>query len=80
MEEKNLNRLADEYDQCIEVINTNISDVLDALSAARKHRRYALVSKLNSNLATLYRQRTEMIEIVKHLRNYYKVQEADEAV
>lgn len=80
MEEKNLIRLADEYAHCIEIININISEVLDALSAARKQRRYALVSKLNSNLATLYRQRTELSEIEKHLRNYYKIREVDEAV
>ncbi len=79
MEEKNLNQLADEYARCIENTNIKIAEVLEALSSAHKQRRYMLVSKLNSNLATLYRQRTELIEIEKYLRSYYEDSEVDKA-
>ncbi len=71
MEEKSLSELADEYAQCIKNTDLQIEGVLKALAKAKKERKNMLISKLNSNLAVLYRQRTEMIEIVAYLRRYY---------
>ena len=71
MKSKSLNELADEYEQCIKDTDLQIAGVLDALAKAKKEHKNMLISKLNSNLATLYRQRAEQVEIVTHLRNYY---------
>ncbi len=71
MEEKSLNELADEYAQCIKNTDLQIAGVLNALANAKKSNKNMLISKLNSNLAALYRQRAELVEIETYLRRYY---------
>ena len=80
MEENTLIDLADEYAQSIRNTDCQIAKLLDALAKAKKQRRNMLVSKLNSNLATLYRQRAELIEIETYLRRYYGIEEVAQAV
>ena len=80
MEENTLIDLADEYAQSIRNTDCQIAKLLDALAKAKKQRRNMLISKLNSNLATLYRQRAELIEIETYLRRYYGIEEVAQAV
>ncbi len=78
MKEKSLSELADEYAQCIKNTDLQIKSVLKALSKAKKEHKNMLVSKLNSNLAMLYRQRSEQVEIEAYLRGYDKDDNGDE--
>ena len=80
MEEKSLNELAEEYEQCIKNTDILIAGVLKALAKAKKEHKNMRVSKLNSNLATLYRQRAEQVEIATYLRNYYTADSDDNGV
>ena len=80
MEENTRIDRADEYAQSIRHTDGQIAKLLDALAKAKKQRRNMLISKLNSNLATLYRQRAELIEIETYLRRYYGIEEVAQAV
>lgn len=79
MEEKSLKDLADEYAQCIKNTDLQIAGVLNALANAKKARKNMLVSKLNSNLSALYRQRAELVEIEAYLRRYESDDEVKKA-
>ncbi len=80
MEQNNLAALADEYLMSIRLTDEQIAQVRSSLERAKKQRRNMLISKLNANLATLYRQKNELIEIENHLRNYYSETEVKQAV
>ena len=80
MEQNNLATLADEYLMSIRLTDEQIAQVRSSLEKAKKQRRNMLISKLNANLAVLYRQRNELIEIENHLRTYYSETEVKQAV
>ncbi len=67
--------LAQEYSAHIKVLDETITDCRKALKKAKEQRRRHIISKLNSNIAALYRQRRELIEIRDKLNAYYEAQE-----
>lgn len=62
--------LADEYADNIRKIEESISECLESRKKAKTQKRYAIVSKLNSNLAMLYRQRSELKDTESLLRKH----------
>ena len=79
MEKKNVTSLADEYAHSIELLDRLIAECRKSLKHAQQTHRYAVVSKLNSNLAEFYRQRRELVEVQNHLRRYYSSKEDKKA-
>lgn len=67
--------LAQEYSAHIKALDETITDCRKALKKAKEQRRRHIISKLNSNIAALYRQRRELIEIRDKLNAYYEAQE-----
>lgn len=67
--------LAQEYSEHIKALDVTIADCRKALKRAKEQRRRHIISKLNSNIAALYRQRRELIEIRNRLNAYYEAQE-----
>ncbi len=65
----------DEYTDSIKQIEASIADCRAALKRAKEGHRNSLISKLNSNIAALYRQRRELLEIRGRLEKYYNTQE-----
>ncbi len=76
MEENNLIKLADEYAENIKLIDRSIAQCREAIKQASLSNRKAVVSKLKSNMAQMYRQRREMAETERHLR-YYHIEKED---
>ena len=79
MEENNLDKLADEYAENIKLIDRSIVQCREAISHASENNRKAIVARLRSNLAQMYRHRRELVETENHLRNYYSGKEDKKA-
>ena len=71
MKENNLIKLADEYAENIRLLDRSIAQCRQSIKEASENNRKMMVSKLNANLAEMYRHRRELAETEKHLRNYY---------
>lgn len=67
--------MKNEYTDSVRQIDESIAECRIALKKARESHRNTLVSKLNSNIAALYRQRRELLEISSRLEKYYNGQE-----
>lgn len=67
--------MKDEYTDSIRQIESTIAECRVALKKAKEGHRNSLISKLNSNIAALYRQRSELLEIRNRLEKYYSAQE-----
>ena len=79
MEENNLIKLADEYAENIKLLDRAIAQCKESIRQAGENNRKAIVAKLKSNLAQMYRHRRELAETEKHLRYYYDEKEDKKA-
>ncbi len=79
MEKDEIYRMTQEYTASIKLLDQNIADCRKALKRAKEQKRRHIISKLNSNIAALYRQRRELIDILNNLNAYYQAQEDKKA-
>ncbi len=75
MKRNDFTTMQSEYTESIRQIENSIAECREALKRAREGHRYSIISKLNANIAALYRQRRELLEIRSRLEKYYKTQE-----
>ena len=75
MKKNDFTVMKNEYTDSIRQIENSIAECRIALKKAKEGHRNSLVSKLNSNIAALYRQRSELLEISSRLEKYYSAQE-----
>lgn len=79
MEKNNLIKLADEYAENIKLLDRSIAQCRESIKQASKNNRKAIVARLKSNMAQMYRHRRELAETENHLRHYYDEKEDKKA-
>lgn len=75
MKKDEIYQMTQEYTESIKLLDETIADCRKALKKAQEQKRRHIISKLNSNIAALYRQRRELIDIRNNLNAYYLAQE-----
>ncbi|MBQ5825166.1 MAG: hypothetical protein IIW48_10230 [Clostridia bacterium] len=79
MNKEEIHAMTQEYNESIRLLDETLADCREALKRAKAQRRRHIISKLNANIAALYRQRKELTDILSSLNAYYAEQEEKKA-